>query len=330
MTNKQIRLASRPEGLPTDDSWSLDEAPVPEPGDGQVLVKISHVSLDPAMRSWMNEGTTYIEAVEVGDVMRAGTVGTVIKSRSPSFEEGDAVRGVLGVQQFAVAKAKELEKIDTSLAPAERYLGMLGWPGMTAYFGLLDIGKIEEGQTVVVSGAAGAVGSAAGQIAKIKGCRVIGIAGGPEKCAHLVDNLGFDGAIDYKSDNIRDRLKELCPKRVDVYFDNVGGKILDAVLSHIALGARIVICGAISQYNSARFRGPNNYMALLSYRARMEGFVVFDYQRQYPEAAEEMVKWMNDGKLDAVEHVVEGIENFPSALLRLFSGEKRGKLVLAV
>lgn len=330
MSNKQIRLASRPEGLPTDDSWSLDEAPVPEPADGQVLVKISHISLDPAMRSWMNEGTTYIEAVEVGDVMRAGTVGTVIKSSSSSFEEGDAVRGVLGVQQFAVAKAKELEKIDTSLAPAERYLGMLGWPGMTAYFGMLDIGKIEEGQTVVVSGAAGAVGSAAGQIAKIKGCRVIGIAGGPEKCAYLVDKLGFDGAIDYKSDNIRNRLKELCPDRVDVYFDNVGGKILDAVLSHIARGARIVICGAISQYNSARFRGPNNYMALLSYRARMEGFVVFDYQRQYPEAAVEMVRWMEEGKLDAKEHIVEGIENFPSALLRLFSGEKRGKLVLAV
>jgi NADPH-dependent curcumin reductase CurA len=330
MTNKQIRLAARPEGLPTDDNWSLNEESVPEPGDDQVLVKISHVSLDPAMRSWMNEGTTYIEAVEVGAVMRAGTVGTVLKSKSSSFSEGDAVRGVLGVQQFALAKAKELEKIDTSLAPAERYLGMLGWPGMTAYFGLLDIGKVEEGQTVVISGAAGAVGSAAGQIAKIKGCRVIGIAGGPEKCAYLVDDLGFDGAIDYKNDNIRNRLKELCPKRVDVFFDNVGGKILDAVLSHIARGARIVICGAISQYNSARFRGPNNYMALLSYRARMEGFVVFDYQRQYAEAAVEMVQWMEEGKLDAKEHVVEGIENFPSALLRLFNGDKRGKLVLAV
>ncbi len=330
MMNKQVRLAARPEGLPKDSDWSFEESPVPEPGEGEALVQISHVSLDPAMRSWMNAGTTYIEAVEVGAVMRAGAVGKVIKSNSPALSEGDAVRGVLGVQQYAVAKAKELEKIDTTLAPPERFLGMLGWPGMTAYFGLLDIGKPEEGQTVVVSGAAGAVGSATGQIAKIKGCRVIGIAGGPEKCAYLVDQLGFDGAIDYKSDNIRDRLKELCPKRVDVFFDNVGGKILDAVLSHIAPKARIVICGAISQYNSSRFRGPNNYMALLSYRARMEGFVVFDYARQYPDAVAEMVKWMEEGTLDAQEHVVEGIENFPSALLRLFSGEKRGKLVLAV
>jgi NADPH-dependent curcumin reductase CurA len=330
MKNKQVRLAARPDGLPKDSSWSFDEAPIPEIGDGEALVKISHVSLDPAMRSWMNEGTTYIEAVEVGDVMRAGTVGTVIKSNSPDLVEGDAVRGVLGVQQYGVAKAKKLEKIDTSLAPPERFLGLFGWPGLTAYFGLLEIGKPETGQTVVISGAAGAVGSATGQIAKLKGCRVIGIAGGPEKCAYLVEELGFDGAIDYKSENIRDRLKELCPDRVDVFFDNVGGKILDAVLSRIARGARIVICGAISQYNSQRFRGPNNYMTLLSYRARMEGFVVFDYASRYPEAVSEMARWMEEGKLHAKEHVIEGIENFPSALLRLFSGDKRGKLVLAV
>ena len=328
MTNKQVRLAARPDGLPKDSDWTFDESPLPVPGEGEVLVKVSHVSLDPAMRSWMNPGTTYIEAVEVGDVMRAGIVGTVVTSKSAELSEGDTVRGLMGVQQYGVAKAKALEKIDASLAPAERYLGMLGWPGMTAYFGLLDIGKPEEGQTVVISGAAGAVGSAAGQIAKLKGCRVIGIAGGPEKCAHLVEVLGFDGAIDYKSDNIRDRLKELCPDRVDIFFDNVGGKILDAVLSHIAMGARIVISGAISQYNNSRFRGPNNYMALLSYRARMEGFVVFDNQRRYPEAAIEMVQWMKDGKLMAQEHVIEGIESFPSALLRLFTGEKRGKLVL--
>jgi NADPH-dependent curcumin reductase CurA len=330
MINKQVRLAARPDGLPKDSDWSFDEAAVPEPGDGEVLVKISHVSLDPAMRSWMNAGTTYIEAVNVGDVMRAGTVGTVIKSNAEELSEGDAVRGVLGVQQYAVAKPKELEKIDVSLASPQSYLGVLGWPGLTAYFGLLDIGQPQEGETVVISGAAGAVGSATGQIAKLKGCRVIGIAGGPDKCAYLVDELGFDGAIDYKSDNIRDRLKELCPKRVDIFFDNVGGEILDAVLSRIARGARIIICGAISQYNNARFRGPNNYMALLSYRARMQGFVVFDYAREYPQAVTEMVKWMDEGKLKAKEHVVQGIENFPSALLRLFSGDKRGKLVLAV
>jgi NADPH-dependent curcumin reductase CurA len=330
MTNKQVQLASRPEGLPDDNNWSFDEGPMPTPGDGEVLVKISHISLDPAMRAWMNEGATYIDDVKVGDVMRANCVGEVIESNSPKLNVGDAVQGVLGVQQYAVAKPKELLKIDSSLAPIQSYLGVLGWPGMTAYFGLLDIGKAKEGDTVVISGAAGAVGSAAGQIAKIKGCRVIGIAGGPTKCAYLVDELGFDGAIDYKNENIRNRLSELCPKRVDVFFDNVGGEILDAVLSKIAMHARIVISGAISQYNNPRFRGPNNYMALLTHRARMEGFVVFDYAEECGKAAAEIAEWMAEGKLKAKEHIVEGIENFPSAFLRLFSGEKLGKLVLKV
>jgi len=330
MMNKQVRLASRPEGLPNDSNWSLDEGPVPEPGDGEVLVKISYISLDPAMRAWMNEGATYIDDVKVGDVMRANTVGEVIESKSEKLQVGDTVQGVLGVQQYAVAKPKELLKIDASLAPIQSYLGVLGWPGMTAYFGLRDIGKAKEGETVVISGAAGAVGSVAGQIAKIKGCRVIGIAGGSEKCRYLIDELGFDGAIDYKNENVRNRLSELCPKRVDVFFDNVGGEILDAVLSKIAMHARIVISGAISQYNNPRFRGPNNYMALLTYRARMEGFVVFDYVKECGRAAAEIAQWMSEGKLKAKDHIVEGIENFPSALLRLFSGEKVGKLVLKV
>ena len=330
MMNKQVRLAARPEGLPKDSDWSFDETPVPEPGEGEVLVKISHISLDPAMRAWMNEGATYVDDVKVGEVMRAGAVGHVVKSNAPELVEGDAVQGVLGVQEYAVAKAKELVKVDPSLAPIQRYLGVLGWPGMTSYFGLLDIGEAKEGDTVVISGAAGAVGSVAGQIAKIKGCRVIGIAGGPEKCAYLVDELGFDGAIDYKNENIRNRLSELCPKRVDVYFDNVGGEILDAVLSKIAMKARVVISGAISQYNNPRFRGPNNYMALLTYRARMEGFVVFDYVRQYGKAAAEIAAWMAEGKIKAKEHTVQGLDNFPSAFLRLFSGEKLGKLVLEV
>jgi NADPH-dependent curcumin reductase CurA len=330
MTNKQVRLASRPEGLPNDSNWSFDEGPVPEPVDGEVLVRISHISLDPAMRAWMNEGATYIDDVKIGDVMRANTVGEVIETKSPKLQVGETVQGVLGVQQYAVAKPKELLKIDASLAPIQSYLGVLGWPGMTAYFGLLDIGKANEGETVVISGAAGAVGSVAGQIAKIKGCRVIGIAGGPVKCRYLIDELGFDGAIDYKNENVRNRLSELCPKRVDVFFDNVGGEILDAVLSKIAMHARIVISGAISQYNNLRFRGPNNYMALLTYRARMEGFVVFDYAKECGEAAAEIAGWMAEGKLKAKEHIVEGIQNFPSALLRLFSGEKLGKLVLKV
>ncbi|MBT8483293.1 MAG: NADP-dependent oxidoreductase [Myxococcales bacterium] len=330
MTNKQVRLASRPEGLPNDSNWSFDERPVPTPGDGEVLVKVSHISLDPAMRAWMNEGATYIEDVKVGDVMRANCVGEVVESRSPKLHSGDTVQGVLGVQQYALAAPKDLLKIDATLAPIQSYLGVLGWPGMTAYFGLLDIGKASAGETVVISGAAGAVGSVAGQIAKIKGCRVVGIAGGPDKCAYLIDELGFDGAIDYKNENIRNRLSELCPKRVDVFFDNVGGEILDAVLSKIAMHARIVISGAISQYNNPRFRGPNNYMALLTNRARMEGFVVFDYAKDCGAAAAEIAQWMAEGKLKAKEHVVEGIENFPSAFLRLFSGEKLGKLVLRV
>lgn len=330
MINKQVKLAARPTGMPKDSDWKFAEAPVPEVADGQVLIKITHVSLDPAMRAWMNEGATYIDDVKLDEVMRAGAVGHVLESKSPQLEVGDAVRGVLGVQQYAVASAKAVTKIDTSLAPIERYLGLLGWPGMTAYFGLLDIGKPKEGETVVVSGAAGAVGSATGQIAKIKGCRAIGIAGGPEKCAYIVDELGFDGAIDYKSQDVRAGLRELCPDRVDIYFDNVGGPILDAALSRIARGGRVVISGAISQYNDRHFTGPNNYMALLMYRARMEGFVVFDYEREFPKAAVEIARWMREGKLQTKEHVIEGIENFPSAMGRLFSGEKLGKLVLAV
>ena len=328
--NKQVRLASRPDGLPDDSNWSFDEGPVPEPGEGEVLVRITHISLDPAMRAWMNEGASYIDDVKVGDVMRANVVGEVIKSNAPKMKVGDAVQGVLGVQQYAVAKPKELLKIDASLAPVQSYLGILGWPGMTAYFGLLDIGQAKEGDTVVISGAAGAVGSVTGQIAKLKGCRVIGIAGGPDKCRYLVDELGFDGAIDYKNENIRNRLGELCPERVDVFFDNVGGEILDAVLSKIAMRARVVISGAISQYNNPRFRGPNNYMALLTYRARMEGFVVFDYVKECGKAAAEIASWMAEGKVKNKEHIIEGIENFPSAFLRLFSGEKLGKLVLKV
>ena len=328
--NKQVRLASRPSGLPNDGNWAFDEQPVPEPGEGEVLVKISHISLDPAMRAWMNEGATYIEDVKVGDVMRANAVGHVLESNAPGLAEGDAVQGVLGVQQYAVVRGKELLKVDEKLAPIQSYLGILGWPGMTAYFGLLDIGKVEEGDTVVISGAAGAVGSVAGQIGKLKGCRVIGIAGGPDKCKYLVDELGFDGAIDYKNENVRNRLSELCPNRVDVFFDNVGGEILDAVLSKIAMHARIVISGAISQYNNPRFRGPNNYMALLTYRAKMEGFVVFDYAKDCPKAAAEIAQWMAEGMVKNREHIVEGIENFPSAFLRLFSGEKLGKLILKV
>ena len=249
--NHQVRLAARPSGLPRRSDWSFTEEPVPAPGAGEFVVAISHISLDPAMRGWMNAGASYIDPVEIGDVMRAGAVGRGDRLRAPRVRRRRArLRRVRrpGVRRSPTARGAF--KVDPSLAPLPTYLGTLGLPGMTAYFGLLDVGKLKEGDTVVVSGAAGAVGSVAGQIAKIKGCRVIGIAGGEEKCRWLTEELGFDAAIDYKAEDVRRALRESAPDRVDVYFDNVGGEILDAVLTRLARGARIVICGAVSQYNA--------------------------------------------------------------------------------
>src|SRR6185436_9976705 len=233
--NRQVRLAARPVGLPKRGDWNFTEEALRQPGEGELLVKVSHISLDPAMRGWMNEGRSYIPPVEIGAVMRAGGAGRVLASRHPGFKEGDEVAGNFGVQQYAISDGKGVRKVDTSFAPLARYLGALGMPGMTAYFGLLDIGKPNAGETVVVSGAAGAVGSVVGQIAKIKGCRAIGIAGGADKCRYLVDELGFDAAIDYKSEEVKDALKRHCPKGIDVYFDNVGGEILEAALARLAL-----------------------------------------------------------------------------------------------
>ena len=249
-TNHQVRLAARPTGLPQASDWDIVEEPVPVPAAGELLVAVSHISLDPAMRGWMNAGASYIEPVEIGDVMRAGAVGRVIASEHPDFAVGEHVYGVFGVQEYALSTGAGVVKVDPSLAPLPTYLGTLGMTGLTAYFGLLDVAKLSEGDTVVVSGAAGAVGNAAGQIAKIKGARVIGIAGGADKCRWLVEELGFDAAIDYKAEDVRRALREAAPEGVDVYFDNVGGDILDAVLTRLARGARIVICGAVSQYNA--------------------------------------------------------------------------------
>jgi hypothetical protein len=327
--NHQFRLARRPVGMVQRSDFEYTEAPVAEPGEGEVLVKILYISLDPAMRGWMNEGRSYIPPVGIGEVMRAGAVGRVIASRDPSIGVGDHVVGVLGVQEYAIAKAKGLTKVDPRLVPLPVYLGTLGMPGMTAYFGLLDVGRPKSGETVVVSGAAGAVGQVVGQIAKIKGCRVVGIAGGPEKCAYL-RSIGFDAAIDYKHQDLKAALRERCPKGVDVYFDNVGGEILDTVLTHLAMHARIVICGAISQYNESKMKGPSNYMSLLVNRASMTGMVVFDYASRYAEAAREMAGWMATGQLKSREDIVEGLETFPETLLKLFKGENTGKLVLKV
>jgi NADPH-dependent curcumin reductase CurA len=327
--NHQFRLARRPVGMVQRSDFEYTEAPVAEPGEGEVLVKILYISLDPAMRGWMNEGKSYIPPVGLGEVMRAGAVGRVVASRDPGVAVGDHVVGVLGVQEYAIAKAKGLTKVDPRLVPLPVYLGTLGMPGMTAYFGLLEIGRPKSGETVVVSGAAGAVGQVVGQIAKIKGCRVVGIAGGQEKCDYL-RSIGFDAAIDYKHQDVKAALREHCPKGVDVYFDNVGGEILDTVLTHLAMHARIVICGAISQYNESKMKGPSNYMSLLVNRASMTGMVVFDYASRYAEAAREMAGWMATGQLKSREDMVEGLETFPETLLKLFKGENTGKLVLKV
>ena len=331
-TNHQIRLARRPVGLPTADDWTLTEAEVPEPGPGEFVVAVSQISIDPAMRVWMNPGASYVPPVEIGAVMRAGATGEVTVSRHPDFAVGDHVYGSFGVQEYALSDGEGVEKLDLSLAPAHTYLGALGIAGLTAYFGLLDVARIKPGEVVVVSGAAGAVGSVVGQIAKIHGCRVIGIAGGPEKCRTVVEEFGCDAAIDYKSENLREALRKHAPDGVDVYFDNVGGRTLDAVLTRLARGARIVICGSVSQYNATeRPPGPANYMALLPARASMTGMVVFDYKDRYPEAGAELAGWLRDGRLRSREHIVEGgVRAFPETLLKLFSGENTGKLILAL
>jgi NADPH-dependent curcumin reductase CurA len=330
--NHQIRLAARPVGLPKPSDWSHTEEPVPEPGEGEVLVKILYLSLDPAMRGWMNEGRSYIAPVGIGDVMRALAAGRVVASNHPGLAVGDYVTGLLGVQEYAVVSGDAVGTVDTGLAPLPTYLGTLGMPGMTAYFGLLDIGRPVAGETVVVSGAAGAVGGVVGQIAKLQGARAIGIAGGAEKRRYVVGELGFDASVDYKSEGVAEGLREHCPQGIDVYFDNVGGEILDAALARLARHARVVICGAVSQYNaSGGMRGPSNYMSLLVNHASMTGFVVSDYGDRYLEGVREMSGWLDAGKLVSREDVAQGgLERFPDTLLRLFEGKNIGKLVLQV
>ena len=335
-TNHQVRLARRPSGMPVRDDWSFTTEPVGEPGDGGLLVKTLALSLDPAMRGWMNEGKSYIAPVGIGEVMRAGGIGTVIASKSPAFAVGDTVYGTLGVQEYAAYDAgqvakRQLSRIDLRLGTMTQWLNVLGMPGMTGYFGLLDVGQPKPGETVVVSGAAGAVGQTVGQLAKIKGCRAVGIAGGPAKCEWVVKELGFDACIDYKAGPVKDGLKAHCPAGVDVYFDNVGGEILDTVLTRINRKARIVICGAISQYNATgKPVGPANYLSLLVNRARMEGIVVFDNVDRYPVAIAELAGYLKDGRMKSREDVVHGLDTFPEALLKLFRGENFGKLVLQV
>jgi NADPH-dependent curcumin reductase CurA len=330
MNNTRILLARRPTGLPDRQTWTIETVAARRPAEGEFLAEVRYISLDPAMRGWIKEGKSYIEPVGIGEVMRAGGVAEVVESRHPDFAAGDCVVGISGVQSHWVSNGRGVQKVDPARAPLPKYLGVLGMPGMTAYFGILDVGAIKEGETVLVSGAAGAVGSLVGQIAKIKGCRTVGIAGGPDKRALLLDEFAYDAAIDYKAEPLYPALKKACPDGIDVYFDNVGGPTLDAALAFLRLRGRVVICGAISQYNEAKVKGPENYLSLLVNRARMEGFIVFDFAKEYPRGMRDMGQWLQEGRLVSREHIVKGLETFPETLLMLFDGRNEGKLVIEV
>jgi len=331
-SNLQVRLAARPEGMPTRQHWEMSSTEIVWPSDGEVLVKTAFISIDPAMRGWLRDAKSYLPPVAIGEVMRAGGVGTIIASEHPDLKEGEQVVGHIGVQSHALVQGGALRKVSEKLAPLPTFLGALGMPGMTAYFGVTDVGALEDGDTVLVSAAAGAVGSIAGQVARIRGSgRVVGIAGSDEKCRHVVENLGFDAAINYKTESVGEKIKELCPAGIDVFFDNVGGDILDHALSCLRQGARVVLCGAISQYNNLEnVRGPRNYLSLLVNRARMQGFIVSDYSQQYGSAVGEMAGWLAEGRLRHRETIVQGLETFPETFQRLFSGEKIGKLLIQV
>ncbi|MHA1984762.1 MAG: NADP-dependent oxidoreductase [Candidatus Hodarchaeales archaeon] len=329
--NIQVKLAKRPIGEPKQTDWLIEKTEIPKINENEILVKVHYISVDPAMRGWMNDVKSYLPPVKLGEVMRAGGLGEVVRSNLDNFKVGDFVTGGFGVQSYCVSDGKGLTIVDRSLADLPKWLGVLGMTGMTSYFGLLEIGKPKSGDVVLISGAAGAVGSIVGQIAKIKGCYVVGIAGTSQKCDYIVNDLGFDKAINYKTDNVNEKLKEYCPNGINIYFDNVGGELLDLVLRRISRGARIVICGAISQYNRTKEQfGPKNYMSLLINRAKMEGFLVFDFRKRYSEAYEDISKWLKEGKLKSEEDIALGIENFNEILLKLFSGENTGKLMIKV
>ncbi|WP_194828941.1 NADP-dependent oxidoreductase [Nocardia sp. XZ_19_231] len=329
---QQVRLAQRPSGLPDAETWNLTTEELPALSTGQILVKVDFISLDPAMRGWLNDVRSYVPPVGLGEVMRSLDIATVVESTHPDFAVGDTVSGIFGVTEYAISDGKGVEQVELSVAPGPTWLGALGMPGMTAYFGLLEVGKLQPGETVVVSAAAGAVGSVVGQIAKAKGAHVIGIAGGPQKCRLLTEELGFDAAIDYRNDDVLRRMRELAPKGIDIYFDNVGGEILDAALANLRRGARVVLCGAISAYNDEKLQpGPSRYMSLLVFRATMTGFVVFDYADRYGEAIGQIGQWLAEGTLKSREHVVDGgVARFGETLNLLFTGGNTGKLVLAL
>jgi NADPH-dependent curcumin reductase CurA len=330
--NHQWLLKSRPSGMVEPSNFELREEVVPEPGEGEFLVRNLYLSLDPAMRVWMIDQPSYVPPVGIGEVMRGACVARVVTSRHPGYATGELVLGVFDWQDYAISDgggALPVTKVPDGV-PVTMPLGVLGLTSLTAYFGLKEIAKPKADETVAVSGAAGATGSVVGQLARIWGCRVVGIAGGREKCEWLTGELGFDAAIDYRSEKVSARLRELCPGGIDVFWDNVGGEILEAGLANLAMHARVVLCGAISNYNAPEPTGPRNYMNLLVRRARMEGFVIFDYLPRTDEAMAELVPLVLQGKIRYREDVREGLEAAPAALVDLYSGNNRGKLLIKI
>jgi hypothetical protein len=327
MMNRQITLAARPIGYPKESDFALVENPAPVPGPGEMLIRTIYLSLDPYMRLRMNEFVSYGSPSRIGEVMVGGTVGKVLQSNHPDYAKGDIIEGMLGWQEYAVSDGRGLRKIDPQVAPISTALGTLGMPGLTAYFGMLEIAGPRSGETVVVSGAAGAVGSAAGQIAKIRGCRVIGIAGSDAKINYLVRELGFDAAFNYRSvENYYDVLAEICPDGIDVYFDNVGGSITDAVVRLLRPRARIALCGQISQYNLEKPEmGPRLLPYLLGKQARAEGFLVFQFSEGYDQGLKQLTQWLKEGRLKYREDIVDGIGNAPSAFIAMLHGRNMGK-----
>jgi NADPH:quinone reductase len=327
LMNRQITLAARPVGYPKQSDFSLVEGPAPSPAEGQMLIRIIYLSLDPYMRGRMNSGPSYAPAMKIGDVMVGGTVGKVVESKHPDYRRGDIVEGWLGWQEYSVSDGSNLRRIDPNIAPVSTALGVLGMPGLTAYFGMLEIARPQSGDVVVVSGAAGAVGSVAGQIAKIKGCRVVGIAGSDAKINYLVGELGFDAAFNYKSvENYYEVLKEICPDGIDVYFDNVGGTFSDAVFRLLRPRARIAVCGQISQYNLEKPEtGPRILPSLLVKQARAEGFLIPQFSDRFPEGLQQLAAWVKERRIKYREDIVEGIQNAPVAFIGMLQGHNMGK-----
>jgi NADPH-dependent curcumin reductase CurA len=329
--NRRLLLAARPSGMVDESIVRRSDAPVPEPGDHEALVRVQYLSIDPTIRTWMDDAPGYLPPIGIGEVIRGAAIGEVVTSNSERYAVGDLVFGMLGWQDFAIAGGGEaaLQVLPAGIEPALA-LNLFGVNGMTAYFGLLEVGALAEGDTVVVSGAAGATGSAVGQIAQLSGAgKVVGLAGTDEKCRWIVDELGFDEAINYKTEPVGRRLRAACPQGIDLYFDNVGGDILDLCLAQIALRGRVVLCGTISTYNDrGKVAGPGNYRNLIGRRGRMEGFIILDYVDRFPEAQAAMFAWLADGKLRHAEHIVNGLESAPDALNLLFTGGNTGKVIV--